>query len=162
MAADLQDVPVADAEPLRRVSGETERDRAGVGLHIGPAEGLVQVDAAHPPGQAPVPLQHRLDIGGPLRLGAEAGVGVHQVPRVQKEALLAVMDPVQQPLGQSRLRKGEPGPPLILIKNATGYSRPSSRVLMSSAEASMTSSPLWSQRQVKGSSTEMSETWNTT
>ena len=66
------------------------------------------MDSPDEAAQCPVPVEHILDVPKRLRLCAERGIRVHEVSRVEHDALVLVLDAVHQPRGQLRLSHGQP------------------------------------------------------
>ena len=81
--------------------------------HIRPRDRLIEMDSPDEAAQFPVPVEHILDVPKCLRLCAERGIRVHEVSRVEHDALVFVLDAVHQPRGQLRLGHGQPALPQV-------------------------------------------------
>ena len=134
-----------------------------MGPDIFPAEGAVKMNPPDVPAKTSMPVQHAVHIVRPFLQGTQAGVAVHQMPDIQHDPLALSPDSVQQTAGQLRLGEGEARPPLVLYQEVEGP-RPVSQQEIDNLrrcidDLLMCVPPVV---EVKPSSTDTSDTWNTT
>ena len=114
MGIDAQDMLITLAELLRIVHRPGVRQAACVGLYIGAAEALVEVDSPDHAPQPAVLLQHSADPVRPFLLCPELQVRIHQMAGIQHNALILILNAIQQAPGKRRHCEGEARPPLVL------------------------------------------------
>ena len=102
------------------VIGAQRRRAAPDLLAVGAGERLVQVHAADMAAEGAVRVEHAVDVAKRLLLGAQGGIGVHQVPGIEHEALVLIGDEVEQQARHGGRGEGEAGLPEVLHQQGDG------------------------------------------